>query len=157
MFFPKSRVQIGLPAPGPCPRPPPVCKTAFSAPGTGLRTFCRQTASSGRDSIRCAHSGPSQRLLRPRYAGTCIRRAPPPARVRGWTRPPAAASCRLPPFPCAKRSSLPPGHACRGFPCANRAFLPPGRASCGSPCANRAFLPPGILATLRNNRHICFN
>ncbi|MBO4476379.1 MAG: hypothetical protein J5737_06635 [Bacteroidales bacterium] len=32
-------------------------------------------------------SGPSQRLLRPRGAGTCIRRAPPPILVRGWTSP----------------------------------------------------------------------
>ena len=58
--------------------------------------FGRQAASSGRDSVRYAHSGPSQRLRRPRFTGTCIRRAPPPARVRGWTRPPAAASRRLP-------------------------------------------------------------
>ena len=36
------------------------------------------------------HSGPSHRHLRHRYAITCCRRAPPPTRVRGWTRPPEA-------------------------------------------------------------------
>ena len=33
------------------------------------------------------HSGPSHNLLRHCYAITCILRAPPPIRVRGWTRP----------------------------------------------------------------------
>ena len=37
------------------------------------------------DSVRSAHSGPSQRFLRG-LPTTCLRRAPPPARVRGWTR-----------------------------------------------------------------------
>ena len=149
--------KTGLPAPGTSLLRPPVCKTALPAPGSGSRALCRQAASGGRDSVRCAHCGPSQRLLRPRCARTYIRRAPPPARVRGWTRPPDAASRRLPSFPCAKQAFLPPGPARCGFPCANRAFLPPGPARCGFPCAKQAFLPPGILATLRNNRHICFN
>ena len=45
-------------------------------------------------------SGPSQRLLRPRGAGTCIRRAPPPILVRGWTSP------RTPHSPPVKRIVL---------------------------------------------------
>ena len=36
------------------------------------------------DSVRFAHSGPSQRILRG-LSTTCLRRAPPPAHVRGWT------------------------------------------------------------------------
>ena len=120
----------------------PVCKSALPAPGSGSRALCWQAASSGRDSIRYAHSGPSQRLRRPRCARTYIRRVPPPARVRGWTRPPAAASRRLPPFPCAKSPFLPPGPARRGLTCANRPFLPPGPARYGLPCAKRLFLPP---------------
>ena len=36
------------------------------------------------DSVRFAHSGPSQRILRG-LTTTCLRRAPPPAHVRGWT------------------------------------------------------------------------
>ena len=39
-----------------------------------------------------AHSGPSHRFLRPRFAGTCLRRAPPPALVRGWTSHPGGSS-----------------------------------------------------------------
>ena len=38
------------------------------------------------DSVRFAHYGPSHNLLRPANSGTRILRAPPPARVRGWTR-----------------------------------------------------------------------
>ena len=38
------------------------------------------------DFVRFAHSGPSHNLLRPADRGTRILRAPPPARVRGWTR-----------------------------------------------------------------------
>ena len=45
-----------------------------------------------RNSVRYAHSGPSQRQHRLRYAQTCCRRAPPPAPVRGWTGPPVAGS-----------------------------------------------------------------
>ena len=37
------------------------------------------------DSVRFAHSGPSQRILRG-LTTTCLRRAPPATRVRGWTR-----------------------------------------------------------------------
>ena len=37
------------------------------------------------DSVRFAHSGPSQRFLRG-LTTTCLRRAPPASRVRGWTR-----------------------------------------------------------------------
>ena len=41
-------------------------------------------------------SGPSQRFLRPRRARTCLRRAPSPTPVRGWTGPPGAACrCRI--------------------------------------------------------------
>ena len=39
-----------------------------------------------------AHSGPSHRFLRPRFAGTCLWRAPPPALVRGWTSHPGGSS-----------------------------------------------------------------
>ena len=39
-----------------------------------------------KDSVRFAHYGPSHNLLRPANSGTRILRAPPPARVRGWTR-----------------------------------------------------------------------
>ena len=39
-----------------------------------------------------APSGPSHRFLRPRFAGTCLRRAPPPALVRGWTSHPGGSS-----------------------------------------------------------------
>ena len=121
--------KTGLLAPGTGPSRPAVCKTAFPAPGTGLRTFCRQAASSGRDSVRCAHSGPSQRLLRPRYARTCIRRAPPPARVRGWTRPLAAASCRLP------LSRVQNGPSC-----------PRDRPAAASRVQNRPLCPRGLPA-----------
>ena len=38
------------------------------------------------DYVRFAHYGPSHNLLRPANGGTRILRAPPPARVRGWTR-----------------------------------------------------------------------
>ena len=38
------------------------------------------------DSVRFAHYGPSHNLLRPADSGTRILRAPPPTRVRGWTR-----------------------------------------------------------------------
>ena len=41
-----------------------------------------------RNFARFARSGPSQRLLRHCCAITCIRRAPSPAPVRGWTGPP---------------------------------------------------------------------
>ena len=34
-----------------------------------------------------AHSGPSHRFLRPRFAGTCLRRAPPPPLARGCASP----------------------------------------------------------------------
>ena len=37
------------------------------------------------DSVRFAHSGPSQRILRG-LTTTCFRRTPPATRVRGWTR-----------------------------------------------------------------------
>ncbi len=166
--FPRSG-NLYPPGPSPCPCPgvdtparrrippapaPPVCKTAFPAPESESRTFCRQSVSSGRDSVRCAHSGPSQRLRRPRCAGTCIRRAPPPARVRGWTRPPAAASRRLPSFPCAKRPFLPPGPVRCGFPCAKSPFLPPGAdhgrfagwlpAAGGTPFAALTPAPPNV-------------
>ena len=50
------------------------------------------------DSVRSAHSGPSQRFLRG-LPTTCLRRAPPPARVRGWTR---LHNCLLP--ICADKS-----------------------------------------------------
>ena len=46
---------------------------------------------------------PAPRHLRHRCAITCFRRAPPPARVRGWTRPPAPA---LPPRSPRWQSSL---------------------------------------------------
>ncbi len=139
-------------APGTRPSRLPVCKSGLPAPGSGSRALCRQTASSGRDSIRCAHSGPSQRLLRPRCARTCIRRAPPPARVRGWTRPPAAASRRLLPSPCAKRPFLPPGPASYCLPCAKQPSLPPGPARRSLPCAKRPFLPPGPAR--RSHKHV---
>ena len=122
----------------------PVCKKPLSAPGSGSRALCRQAASSGRDSVRYAHSGPSQRLRRPRCAGTCIRRAPPPARVRGWTRPPAAASRRLPPSPFAKQPILPPGQVSWRFSCAKSPFLPPAQARHRLPGANSHFLHTGL-------------
>ena len=53
------------------------------------------------DSGRFAPSGPSHNLLRPRFAGTCILRAPPPALVRGWTSPPEGVS----PFPASPTRS----------------------------------------------------
>ena len=102
-FLPPGPARCCLPCakraflpPGPSRCGLPCANRAFLPPGRGSLAFCREAASRGRDSVRCAHPGPSQRLQRPRCARTCIRRAPPPARVRGWTRPPAAASRRLP-------------------------------------------------------------
>ena len=54
------------------------------------------------DSARFARSGPSHRHLRHRCAITCSRRAPPPARVRGWTRLSEATVARHAAPWCAK-------------------------------------------------------
>ena len=59
----------------------------------GGRRRCFAGGSAQRNSARFARSGPSQRFLRPCSARTCLRRAPPPARVRGWTRPLGGAAC----------------------------------------------------------------
>ncbi len=67
---------------------------------------------------------------------------------------PGLASCGL---PCAKSPFLPPGPDCCDLSCAKQASLPTGPARHGLPCAKRPSMPPGILATLGNNRHICFN
>ena len=56
------------------------------------KVFLPQTVVAGKEmsgGLRSAalHSGPSLRLLRHLLSQiTCIRRAPPPSRVRGWTR-----------------------------------------------------------------------
>ena len=51
-----------------------------------------------RDSAHFIRSGPSQCFLRPRYAGTCLLRAPPASRERGSSRPrqraPSPPACR---------------------------------------------------------------
>ena len=70
------------------------------------RRYAGREARHLRDSVRCAHSGPSHRHLRHRCAITCCRRAPPPARVRGWTRPPAPGLPALLPT----MAIIPPGH-----------------------------------------------
>ena len=76
---------------------PVVCWLASAAvlrreedPPGGLRSHGR----SGRFTpfAPIAHSGPSHRFLRPRFAGTCLRRAPPPSLVRGWTSHPGGSS-----------------------------------------------------------------
>ena len=61
-----------------------------------------------RNSVRFAHSGPSQRQHRPRFAQTCCRRAPPPAPVRGWTGPSVAGSS--PPSLSSRPSLCHPEH-----------------------------------------------
>jgi len=74
-------------------RKAPLSRHARPRPGI---SSCRKEGNSLRgDSGRFAPSGPSHNLLRPRSAGTCILRAPPPALVRGWTSPPEGVS----PFP----------------------------------------------------------
>ena len=51
------------------------------APGSASAVACLFE-----DSAHFVRSGPSHRHLRHRFAITCCRRAPPPSRVRGWTR-----------------------------------------------------------------------
>ena len=72
--------------------PPPICTLTFisllpSASGSvGPAAFAK-----GRGGRRApfagAHFVPSHRFLRPRSAGTCLRRAPPSSRGRGGPRP----------------------------------------------------------------------
>ena len=50
------------------------------------------------DSAHFVRSGPSHRHLRHRFATTCCRRAPPPSRVRGWTRPSEPTANRIAPY-----------------------------------------------------------
>ena len=77
-----------------------------------------------------AHSGPSHRFLRPRFAGTCLRRAPPPPLARGCASP---------------REGLPP---------------PPYRCRClifdfsvALPCLPLHASTCNTLAALTGNRH----
>ena len=87
----------------------PGAKQGSGAPGIPTRAF-RSPGAAGtwlrRNSVPAAfgvlHSGPSHRLLRHRFAITCIRRAPPSARVRGWTRPPEPVPARS-----ARRNVMP--------------------------------------------------
>ena len=91
---------------GPSPAPERPFRPLSGAEGPAQAPDCHSWSLSGaegpveaaeesshrRNSVRFAHSGPSQRQHRPRYAQTCCRRAPPPAPVRGWTGPPVAGS-----------------------------------------------------------------
>ena len=83
---------------------PVVCWLASAAvlrreedPPGGLRSHGR----SGRFTpfAPIAHSGPSHRFLRPRFAGTCLRRAPPPPLARGCASPRGGSPSSAVPLP----------------------------------------------------------
>ena len=88
-----------------------------------------------------AHSGPSHRFLRPRFAGTCLRRAPPPPLARGCASP---------------REGLPPPHyRCRclilWFQCGSTLFaVADGKAK---PCRWEAYAGPPKPVALTRGTH----
>ena len=81
------------------------------------------------DSVRFAHSGPSQRFLRG-LATTCLRRAPPPAHVRGWTclrnhyYPPSFYTCHLSLQPSPQYPLHPPPSASYNLAPSSLKFCP---------------------------------